>query len=77
MKLLRQIKNFFVKRPEAIVAILLSGLCWYFGNGLSGKFWFLMWIAPVPVLHLSLKLSGKQSFFIAFLAYLVGKTQLV
>jgi apolipoprotein N-acyltransferase len=54
-------------------AIIFSGLCWYFGNGLSGDFWYLLWLAPVPVLIISLNASAKQTFIISFLAYLIGR----
>src|SRR6185295_4278302 len=56
-----------------IGAVLTSGLCWYFTNDLSGDFWYLLWFAPVPVLISSFRLSAKGSFFVAFIAYLLGR----
>ena len=53
--------------------IIFSGLCWYFANGLSGDFWYLLWFAPVPVLFISLNASAKLTFIISFLAYLIGR----
>lgn len=56
-----------------ITGILLSGLAWYFADGLNGDLWYIMWLAPVPVLLLSLKTSAKWAFVIAFAAYLIGR----
>jgi len=56
-----------------IAAILISGICWYFSFDLSGDFWYLIWIAPIPVLVVVLHANGKQTFFIAFVAYLIGR----
>jgi apolipoprotein N-acyltransferase len=54
-------------------SVILSGICWYLSSGLNGDSWFLMWLAPVPVLAVSLNLSGKKAFSISFLAYLIGR----
>ena len=56
-----------------LAGIILSGLAWYISDGLSGDFWYLMWVAPVPILLLSLKTSARQAFIIAFVAYLIGR----
>jgi len=56
-----------------LTGIILSGLAWYISDGLNGDFWYVMWIAPVPVLLLSLKTSARQAFLIAFVAYLIGR----
>ncbi len=61
------------QRVLTIVAILFSGICWYFSTGLSGDFWYLLWIAPVPVLMISFISSKRKTFFISFLAYLIGR----
>lgn len=53
--------------------ILVSGLCWFLSCGLRGDFWYLLWIAPVPVLLISYNLSGKKVFMIAFISYLIGR----
>ena len=65
--------NRFAKSIYIASSILVSGLCWYFSCGLSGDYWWLLWIAPVPVMIYSLKSTGKQSFIISFLAYLIGR----
>ncbi|HET9825916.1 MAG TPA: nitrilase-related carbon-nitrogen hydrolase [Chitinophagaceae bacterium] len=56
-----------------VFAIMISGLCWYFANALSGKFWYLLWAAPIPVLLVSFQLTAGKAFLIAFTAYLVGR----
>src|SRR4051794_3411086 len=62
-----------MKNARTIAAILISGLCWYFANDLSGNFWYLLWFAPIPVLLLSLRVSAKQAFAFSFIAYLIGR----
>ena len=53
--------------------VLLSGVCFYFGFRLNGNFGWLIWIAPIPVLYISLIVKPRQAFVIAFLAYLIGR----
>jgi apolipoprotein N-acyltransferase len=54
-------------------SFILSGICWYLSCGLNGDSWYLMWLAPFPVLAVAFNLSGKKAFSIAFLAYLIGR----
>src|SRR5262245_38023034 len=54
-------------------AVITSGLCWYFANELSGNYWFLLWFAPIPVLITSFRLPAKGAFWVAFIAYLLGR----
>jgi apolipoprotein N-acyltransferase len=56
-----------------VVSIITSGLFWYLSNGLTGDYWFLLWLAPIPIISLALKSTGKQTFLIAFIAYLIGR----
>ncbi len=42
--------------------VLLSGLCFYFGFSLNGNFGWLIWIAPIPVLYISLIVKPRQAF---------------
>jgi apolipoprotein N-acyltransferase len=56
-----------------VAATLASALLWYFAIDISGKFGFLLWVAPLPILSVSLQSSAKTSFFCAFLAYLLGR----
>jgi apolipoprotein N-acyltransferase len=65
--------SFINKTLPILLGILISGLCWFFSCDLSGNFWYLLWIAPIPILHLSFKSGWKISFFTAFLAYLIGR----
>ena len=53
--------------------VLLSGLGWYGGNGLTGAYWYLAWLAPIPLLIGSFYRSPKTSFWLAFAAYFVGR----
>lgn len=66
-------KIVFSKRVLIIAGIIISGLCWYVSNGLNGDCWYLLWIAPLPILLISFNSSTKQIFFISFLAYLIGR----
>ena len=54
-------------------SIIISGLCWYFSNGLTGDYWYLLWIAPISIIYISIKTTGKQAFFISFFSYLIGR----
>jgi apolipoprotein N-acyltransferase len=56
-----------------VIAVLISGICWYFSFDLSGNYWYLLWFAPIPVLLISFQSSAKQSFVIAVTAYLIGR----
>ena len=53
--------------------ILLAGLGWYWGNGLTGTYWYLTWLAPILILGSSLYQSPRTSFWLAFTAYLIGR----
>ena len=56
-----------------IAAMLFSSVCWYVSYGLSGDYWYLVWLAPIPILILSFRLSAKAAFLIAFIAYAIGR----
>ncbi|HET9434404.1 MAG TPA: nitrilase-related carbon-nitrogen hydrolase [Chitinophagaceae bacterium] len=62
-----------MKIARIIVAIFLSGLCWYFSCDLSGNYWYLLWFAPMPVLLISFYVGGSAAFIMAFAAYLIGR----
>jgi apolipoprotein N-acyltransferase len=62
-----------MKTLKLIAAILFSGLCWYLSCDLTGNYWYLLWLAPVPVLLLSFHISAKKAFTISFIAYLIGR----
>lgn len=69
----KQTDKLFLKKIFIYASIIISGLCWYFSNGLSGDFWYLLWFAPIPVLLISFKTTGKMTFIISFIAYLIGR----
>ncbi len=52
---------------------ILSGGCWYFGNGLTGDYWYLVWMAPIPLLLIALTTTYRVSYWVAFGAFLVGR----
>jgi apolipoprotein N-acyltransferase len=68
-------KTSFTDDPKMWIgpSIILSGLCWYLANGIHGESWFLMWIAPVPLLVLCFNHTAPKAFLYAFLAYLIGR----
>src|SRR5580765_2978563 len=56
-----------------IVCVILSGIAWYISDGLNGNYWWLLWIAPLPVLIVAFQSSWKKAFAISFIAYLIGR----
>lgn len=60
-------------RFSLFAAILISGFCYYSGNGLTGNFWYLLWIAPIPIIYISVKNNWKVAFVAAFLVGLIGR----
>ncbi len=56
-----------------VAAIIVSGVCWYLSCNLSGNYWYLLWVAPIPVLLLAFHVSAKQAFVFSFVAYLIGR----
>jgi apolipoprotein N-acyltransferase len=73
MKNMQHINHHVRQKVLIITGILISGLLWYFSDGLSGDFWYLMWLAPVPVLLISFRVTGKMAFLVSFIAYLIGR----
>jgi len=62
-----------IDKRFVIGSILLSGVAWYLSTGLSGNFWFLLWLAPVPVLLVALNKGFTTTAITAFSAYLIGR----
>jgi apolipoprotein N-acyltransferase len=54
-----------------ISATAASGLLLYFGTGLH-PVWWLLWLAPVPVLAIAPRLTRGAAFTIALVAWLIG-----
>jgi len=73
MSTFQKMNTLFAKSLLTVAGILLSGLLWYLSNGLNGDFWYLLWVAPLPILLISFHSSTKQIFFFSFLAYLIGR----
>ncbi|WP_188190546.1 nitrilase-related carbon-nitrogen hydrolase [Nonomuraea sp. SYSU D8015] len=59
--------------PLRILALVTSGVLFYFGTGLAPNP-ALTWIAPLPVLLLAPRAGAGTTFAVAFLAYLLGLT---
>src|SRR5215471_21794024 len=55
----------------AIAAVIASGLCLFFGTGLH-PVWWLMWLAPIPVLVAAPRLTRWWTFAVAFVAWALG-----
>lgn len=62
-----------LRRFYSAVIILTTALGWYLGNGLTGDYWYLVWLAPIPVLIGSFYYSERISFTMAFTACLLGR----
>ncbi len=58
-------------RLAAIAAVAVSAACLFFGNGLH-PIWWLMWIAPLPVLWLAPKVGPTAAFSAAAGAWLIS-----
>jgi apolipoprotein N-acyltransferase len=63
----------FTSKYTIALSVLVSGLCYYFGNGLIGDFWYLVWLAPIPIICLAVVNSKKVAFWASFIAYLIGR----
>lgn len=66
-------KTPYTTKLSLTIMCIISGLCWYFGNGLIGDFWYLLWIAPMPMLYIAFTNSGRATFITSFTAYLIGR----
>jgi apolipoprotein N-acyltransferase len=63
----------FASKGLLILCPLITGLLYFFGDGLNGNFWYLVWLAPVPVLYLASVRSGKMTFTTSFIAFFIGR----
>jgi apolipoprotein N-acyltransferase len=55
----------------ASLAVAATAAAWYFGTGLH-PLWFLLWLAPLPVLLLAPRMRARLAFGAAFLAAALG-----
>src|SRR6059058_4530061 len=53
--------------------VLFSGICFYLGFSLNGNFGWFMWIAPIPILYMSLFVRPRPAFWLSFVGYLIGR----
>ena len=60
--------NFFLVTAAGLVSAALL----YFGTGLH-PIWWLLWLAPVPVLAIAPRLHGGAAFLLGFIAWLIGE----
>jgi apolipoprotein N-acyltransferase len=61
--------------PSAI-SVITTALLYYFGTGLSGIGW-LVFMAPLPVLVVSQRLSLRSTLLVSFFAYFLGQLNIV
>lgn len=59
----------------AITAGLATALFSYLGTGLH-PIWWLLWLAPVPVLAIAPRLGGSGAFLLGSVAWLIGEMNL-
>lgn len=57
--------------PAVVLATAASGWAFYLSTGL-GELWPLTWLAPLPVLMVALRTSGRIAALSAFLAHAAG-----
>ena len=65
-----------VRIALAIAVIFISGGAFYFGTGLQPQ-WWLMWLAPLPVLLIASRISWRGALLVAFAARLLGSCSTV
>jgi apolipoprotein N-acyltransferase len=67
--------TFFLNRYNillVVVAGVASAGLLYFGTGLHPT-WWLLWVAPVPVLAIARRLSGSAAFLLGSVAWILGE----
>src|ERR1700757_4746803 len=57
---------------SVIAAVLATAAFSYFGTGLH-PIWWALWLAPVPMLAISLRLGGGAAFLFGSVAWLLGE----
>src|SRR4029077_18062465 len=55
-----------------IGAAITSAALFYFGTGLH-PIWWMLWLAPVPVLAIAPRLHGSAAFFLGAIVWLLGE----
>lgn len=59
------------KSIQIMASLAISATAFYSGTGLEG-WWWLTWLAPLPVLIMSFQMSGRGAAGLAFAAYGLG-----
>jgi apolipoprotein N-acyltransferase len=60
---------------NSLLAVAASAAAWYFGTGLHPA-WFLLWLAPLPVLVVAPRMRAWPAFAAGFLALALGNLNL-
>lgn len=55
----------------AIVAVTSSAALFYFGTGLH-SIWWMLWLAPIPVLAIAPRLRASTAFLLGSIAWILG-----
>jgi apolipoprotein N-acyltransferase len=55
----------------AVAATILSAIAWFYGTGLH-PFWFLTWLAPLPILLAAPRLLPGTTYLAAFIGFAIG-----
>jgi apolipoprotein N-acyltransferase len=69
----REVSLKFYNLFLVIAAGLTSAAFFYFGTGLH-PIWWLLWLAPVPVLAIAARIHGGAAFLLDSIAWLLGET---
>lgn len=70
---MKTIAKVFLPEIPTMVGILFFSVCWYLSNGVTGNFWYLTWLAPIPILIIAVNTSAKTTFFVALTSSLLGR----
>jgi|SRR5439155_7637020 len=68
--------DFYLARHSillVVVAGLSSAAFFYFGTGLH-PIWWMLWLAPVPVLAVAPRFRAGAAFLLGLIAWLIGET---
>jgi apolipoprotein N-acyltransferase len=64
-------------RPPKLYFVIAAGIpsavFAYLGTGLH-PIWWMLWLAPIPVLAIAPRLGGSAAFFLGSVAWLIGET---
>ncbi|HEY1406319.1 MAG TPA: nitrilase-related carbon-nitrogen hydrolase [Spirochaetota bacterium] len=52
-------------------------MCYFFSTGLQGDYWFLLWVAPIPILLYGYCNSKKSTFIVATIIIFLSKMNIL